>query len=265
MTTILDQIIRYVRRRVAEDKKRFPESAIRQRAEEQGAAAPAHRFRKALEGDGIQIIAEVKKASPSKGLICEDFDPVAIAEEYHRGGAAAISVLTEEKYFQGDIRHLEEISQATGLPTLRKDFIIDEFQIYEAAARSASAVLLITAALSRRQLGDFLALAESLHLDALVEVHDSRDLDKALTAEAGIIGINNRNLKTFRVSTRTSLELVHEIPPHVVRVSESGIDSREDVVEMEQAGFDAVLIGTTLMQARDRAGFLQELRGANVG
>jgi indole-3-glycerol phosphate synthase len=221
-------------------------------------------FYNALNCKGFSIIAEIKKASPSKGIICDDFDFLKIAADYNSGGANAISVLTEETFFQGHCDYLEQISNQIALPTLRKDFIIDEYQIYEAAALGAKAYLLIAAALTDQQLKYLFAIGHNLKLDALVEIHNENELERVLRTDAQIIGINNRNLKTFNVTLETSLNLGSQIPDHIVKVSESGINSRAEILALEQAGFNAALIGETLMRQEDRISCLKLLRGQNV-
>ncbi|MCP5550501.1 MAG: indole-3-glycerol phosphate synthase TrpC [Akkermansiaceae bacterium] len=201
----------------------------------------------------LAVIAEVKKASPSAGVIAEDFDPVAIAEAYAAAGANAISVLTDEKFFQGHLSYLTQIRQAVGVPLLRKDFIVDETQIYEAVVAGADAVLLIVAALTDRELEDLLKVAEDCQLDALVEVHDLDELDRALDTDARIIGVNNRNLKTFEVSLETTERLSQELGPDYILVSESGVHTAEDAGKVRAWGADAILVGEALMRAGDKA------------
>lgn len=219
-------------------------------------------FRQALTGTGISIIAEIKQRSPSAGTICTDFNPATLARAYTAGGAAAISVLTEESAFQGAPEHLIEARLHTSLPVLRKDFIIDEAQIYEAAQLGADAVLLITAITGPEKLRRFIRFADVLGLDSLVEVHSENELDIALQAGASIIGINNRNLDSLKVTLDTSFRLIRIIPKGIITVSESGIRQRHDVLALQQAGFDALLIGETVMRAPDPARKLQELLGA---
>jgi indole-3-glycerol phosphate synthase len=212
---------------------------------------------------GPAVIAEIKKASPSKGLIRKDFDPAWLARRYRAGGAAALSVLTDEPYFQGSLHNLELASAAAPLPCLRKDFTIDEYQIVEARAHRADAILLIAAALSGDELKRFAQAAHALALDVLVEVHTAEELDGVLSAlgESGAdaIGVNNRDLRTFEVNVETSLALVERIPKSVVRVTESGIATREDIARLRKAGFDAFLIGESLMRQPDPGAALAEL------
>jgi indole-3-glycerol phosphate synthase len=205
--------------------------------------------------NGPAVIAEIKKASPSKGLIRADFNVPALARSYFAGGAAALSVLTDEPFFQGSLRNLELASAAVPLPCLRKDFTIDEYQIAEARAHCGDAILLIVAALTNAELKRFSQAAHELALDVLVEVHTGDELDRALAVlgekGADAIGVNNRNLKSFEVSLETSLELVERIPAGVVRVAESGIATAEDLARLRAAGFDAFLIGESLMRQLD--------------
>jgi indole-3-glycerol phosphate synthase len=212
---------------------------------------------------GPAVIAEIKKASPSKGLIRADFDAAWLAGRYQAGGAAALSVLTDEPYFQGSLRNLELASAAVSLPCLRKDFMVDEYQIVEARAHRADAILLIAAALNDAELARLALAAQELELDVLVEVHTTEELDRVLDtlgeSGADAIGVNNRDLKTFEVRLETSLELVQRIPASVVRVAESGISTAEDIARLRAAGFDAFLIGESLMRQTDPASALAEL------
>ncbi len=214
----------------------------------------------ALKGGRLSVIAEIKKASPSKGLICPDFHPAQTAVVYEASGADAISVLTEEAYFQGSSAYLREVRKTVDLPILRKDFIIDPYQIYEAKAIGADAILLIAALLPKEKLKEFARLADSLGLDSLMEVHNERELDAVLNAGAGMIGINNRDLKTFQVDLQTTGRLAKLVPNDRVLVSESGIVTHNDLRAVRSAGADAVLIGETLMRSRDVASTLRELR-----
>jgi indole-3-glycerol phosphate synthase len=216
-------------------------------------------FAGALLAKKPAIIAEVKKASPSKGLLEPDFHPEEIAKRYQKGGAACLSVLTDRKYFQGSLDDLEAARNATTLPALRKDFTIDPVQIYQAAAHGADAILLIAAILEISQLRAFRELATSLGLDALVEVHDADELTRAIDSGAAIIGVNNRNLETFEVTLETSLRLSEKMPPDVIRVSESGIFTRAHIDLLRGAGFHAFLIGEALMKAGDPVAAIQSL------
>ncbi len=258
---ILDDIIAYKRQEVVELRERVPLADVIARARD---AQSTRGFGKALSiGNGIRLIAEVKKASPSKGVIRQDFDPVGIATTYESSGASCISVLTDRRFFQGGLEHLINIRPAVDIPLLRKDFIIDPYQIYEARAAGADAVLLISASLERRQIEDFLGISRGLGMDALVESHTYKDLDKALYAGAAIIGINNRDLRTFTVDIGTTLSLMKDIPKDRIVVSESGISTRDDVVMLEKAGVDAILVGEGLMREKDIAGKVKELLGRN--
>lgn len=218
-------------------------------------------FRKALEQNSPAIIAEIKKASPSKGVLAPDFNPIALALDYQEGGAAALSVLTDESFFQGSLADLSSAREAVRIPVLRKDFTLDEIHILEAAAHGADAVLLIAAILEERKVRELREMAEKFGMAALVEVHDSGEIDKALSAGAGIIGVNNRNLATFEVSLETSLRLVERIPDGVIRISESGIHSAADVRRLQSAGFHAFLVGEHLMKAGNRGEALRALKG----
>jgi indole-3-glycerol phosphate synthase len=232
--------------------------------EELEARAGKHRdghrdFRAALTSHSPAIIGEIKCASPSKGRLVSSFDPASIAKSYQRGGAAALSVLTDREFFQGDLSHLEAARAAVRIPVLRKDFTIDEQHVYQAAAHGADAILLIAAILSVAEMRRFRELATGLGLAALVEVHNGGELDAAIDSGAEIIGVNNRNLHTFEITLATSLELGARIPAGVVKVSESGIGSREDVRRLMEAGFDAFLVGEHLMRAADPAAALEAL------
>jgi indole-3-glycerol phosphate synthase len=219
-------------------------------------------FTKAIKRDsseGIKLIGELKKASPSKGVIRKDFDPLEIARIYEDAGAAAISVLTEEDYFMGSLSYLEMLKERIRLPLLRKDFLFDEYQIYESRASRADAVLLIDAILSRSQAEELIGLATELNLSVLYEVHHYKELERALDLDVSIIGINNRNLKTLEIDLNTTMELLKDIPEGKIVVSESGINTKEDVRFIESLPVDAILIGTALMQAADIEGKIKEL------
>jgi indole-3-glycerol phosphate synthase len=219
-------------------------------------------FRAALAARPPAIIAEIKKASPSKGTLVEEFVPARIARAYESGGAACLSVLTDEAFFQGSLADLEAARAAVSLPVLRKDFTIDPVQILEAAAHGADAILLIAAILSARQLRDFREAAARYRLSALVEVHSRRELDAAIESGASLIGVNNRNLSTFEVSLDTSLALAEHVPPGPLLVSESGIHHAADIIRLRAAGYHAFLVGEHLMKSADPAGALRKLVGA---
>jgi len=217
-------------------------------------------FRAALQlGDGVAIIAEVKKASPSAGIIAPDFNPLSQAREYARGGAHALSVLTDEKYFGGHLAYLKQIREQVDLPLLRKDFIVHELQVYESVIAGADAILLIVASLDDAMLRALYEKAKACQLDVLVEVHDLAEMERALELGADLIGINNRNLKTFDVDLATTEALAEEVPNDTVAVSESGIRTAEDVRRVRAAGVNAVLVGETLMRAKNVPAKLAEL------
>ena len=223
---------------------------------------PRRGFRKALiEHRNVSLIAEAKKASPSKGVIQPDFDPVKIAVAYKNGGAQALSILTDEQFFQGSLEFIPLVRAAVDLPVLRKDFIIHEIQIEQSWNYGADAVLLIAAILDPVQIKDYLAYAAELGLDALVEVHDEHELEKALGAGSRLIGINNRNLNDFSVDLETTFRLNKEVPPGIPVVSESGIKSHEDIRRLADQGIEAVLVGETLMRASDRSQAVKDLMG----
>ncbi len=246
--TVLADIVAATRRRVGECRSKADLRELEKRA----AAHVPRGFRRALESAGragIAIIAELKKASPSRGLIRSDFDPATLARELEQAGAAALSVLTDEEFFQGSLGNLRTGSASTRLPCLRKDFIVDEFQLLEARANCADAVLLIVAALEETELKALAAKAVEYELDVLCEVHDAEELSRAVDAGCGIIGVNNRDLKTFKVELATALRLAEQIPSDVLAVAESGIESGADIARLRAAGYGAFLIGETLMRA----------------
>ena len=218
-------------------------------------------FEKALQSEDIAFICEIKRASPSKGIISEEFPYIDIAKDYETAGAEAISVLTEPYYFKGDDRYLQEIADTISIPLLRKDFTVDSYMIYEAKVLGASAVLLICAILDRDALYEYIGVAHSLGLSALVEAHTEAEVDMALAAGARIIGVNNRNLKTFEVDINLSERLGKMIPREIIFVSESGVRTAEDINRLRQSGVDAVLVGETLMRSTDKKAALAELRG----
>ncbi len=214
----------------------------------------------ALKGKNVRLIAEVKKASPSRGVLCPDFDAVRLANTYAGNGATAISVLTEERYFEGSVEHMAEIKNSVrSLPILRKDFVFEPYQIYESRLHGADALLLIVAMLSKDRLGELISLSHRLGMKCLVEVHDEEELERALQSGAGIIGINNRDLRTFKVKLETTRRLRPLIPDDRIVVSESGIRSGDDVRRMREWGVDAILVGETLVTAADVAAKMREL------
>lgn len=254
---ILERIVEARRESVAHRKRVLPEAALRMAVEKK--VAPPRDFASALTGPGIRIIAELKKASPSRGLIRSDFAPALLAADFERAGAAALSVLTEEDFFSGSLADLKEASRVTKIPILRKDFILDPWQVWETRASGADSFLLIAAVLDDETFRALLTLGRSLKMEPLVEVHSRKELERVLSAGAQIIGVNNRDLQDFSVHLKTSLELVQAIPQDCIAVSESGLRTREDLVRLNQAGFDAFLIGEHLMQHADPAQALRTL------
>jgi indole-3-glycerol phosphate synthase len=258
MSSILDRIVAYKRQEVAAARQRVPPADLQARA---GAAPPPRDFRAALEaGPGIGVIAEVKKASPSAGVIRADFDPVAVARAYAAGGAACISVLTDGPSFGGSLQDLEHVRAAVELPLLRKDFVLDPYQLLEARAAGADAVLLIAEILDDEALPRLLRQAAELGLQALVELYDRANLPRVLAAGARLVGVNNRDLRTFEVRLEHTLELAREVPPGVCLVSESGIRGGADVQRLRAAGVRAILVGETLMRCPDVGAKLLELK-----
>ncbi len=257
--TVLDELAAEARRRVEAAKEEVPLEEMRRRS----SAAPRAEgfpFEEALRGKGMSFICEVKKASPSKGVISEPFPYLDIAREYEAAGASCISVLTEPSRFLGDLRHLSEISSEVAVPVLRKDFVVDEYMVHEARCAGASAVLLICSLLDERELRRLIRVCDSLSLSALVEAHDEAEVKKALSCGARVVGVNNRNLRDFTVDHRNCLRLRPLVPEGVLFVAESGIRTRQDVEDLERNGVDAVLIGEALMRSDDRAAKLRELR-----
>jgi indole-3-glycerol phosphate synthase len=257
--TVLDRIIEARRTSIAHRKKSLPEAAVRYGAK---AAEPVRGFSAALSRDALNVIAELKKASPSRGLIRADFDPVALAKGFEAAGAAALSVLTEEDFFQGELKYMRVARAAVEIPVLRKDFIIDPWQVWEARATNADSFLLIVAALGDTLLGELLALGRELGMEPLVEVHTREELERALNLGARIVGVNNRNLHTLAVRIETSIELIAEIPDSCIAVCESGLRSHDDLVRLRAAGFDAFLIGEHLMTQPDPGAALRVLLDA---
>ena len=258
MANILEEIAEYKRGFVAECKRRQSAQDIRLRA---GDSPDPLDFLAALQGEDIALIAEVKKASPSKGIIREDFHPERIAETYAENGARCLSVLTDEAYFQGADAYLQAARAACGLPALRKDFTVDEYQLYETRVLGADAILLIVSLMDGSQLADYVGLAGELQMAALVEVHDAGELDRAKRAGAQLIGVNNRDLKTFKTTLDTTFELLDYMPSDALVVSESGINHREDVKRLAEAGVNAILVGEALMRERDIGAKVRELLG----
>lgn len=256
IASVLDRIVAARRASLERQKLRVPLAALERRAAE----TPACRdFARALAEEGIHIIAELKKASPSRGILRENYNPAVLAAVLERAGAAALSILTEEEFFSGSLEHLENARAVSRLPLLRKDFILDEYQVLEARAAGADAFLLIASILDEATLQRLLAFGRALGLAALVEVHDEAELDRALQAGVQMIGVNNRDLRTFTVSLDTSLRLIERIPDDRTAVTESGLRSGDDLRRLRDAGFDGFLIGEFLMQAMNPADALKEL------
>ena len=260
--TILDELADYAKKRVAEEKQKISLEEIRQSALSLPKGDFA--FEKALKKEDIAFICECKKASPSKGIIAENFPYLDIAREYERAGADCISVLTEPKWFLGKDEYLSEISSLVKIPCLRKDFVVDEYMIYEANILGASAVLLICSILTKEEIKRYISICDGLGLSALVEAHDEKEVQMALESGARIIGVNNRNLKDLSVDTDNSNKLRSLIPEDVIYVSESGIKEASDVQSLREAGVNAVLVGETLMRARDKEQKLKELKGIKI-
>ena len=259
MIKMLEEIVEKTKERLIESKKSKSLDQLKEEVQKLEITQDFP-FKKALSEDEISIIAEVKRASPSKGLIAEDFDYLTIAKEYEEAGASAISVLTEPYFFKGSNDYLKEISQCVSVPTLRKDFVIDEYMIWEAKALGASAVLLIVSILSIVELKKFLDLAHDLGLSAIVETHDGDEIRTALNVGAEIVGVNNRDLTDFTVNIENSISLRRCVSGDVIFISESGIKTPEDVRKLKENDVDAVLIGETLMKSEDKKSMISELK-----
>jgi len=256
--TVLDRILEARLAEVEHRKKVLPQTALKYGV---AAATPLRDFTAALTRPGLNVLAELKPASPSRGIIRDPFDPVALATSLESAGAVALSVLTEGEFFRGTLKNLRDARKAIQIPVLRKDFIFDPWQVWETRANDADSFLLIVAALTDNQLAELLALGREIKMEPVVEVHTPAELDRALAAGAKIIGVNNRNLKTLDVRVETSFELIEKIPDECIAVSESGISSHDEIVKLRAAGFDAFLIGTSLMLAPDPAAALSSLLG----
>jgi indole-3-glycerol phosphate synthase len=260
MILTLRDLVDAARESTAGRRARIPLASVRAEAELNAAEAGGPgRFRGALEGPGVAVIAEVKGASPLRGSLRAEFEPVDIAKGYEDNGAAAISVLTEERFFAGSLGHLEAVSRVVELPVMRKDFVTEFYQVYEAAAAGASAVLLIVEILARSQLQELAEAGRSVGLDALVELHRPDSIDAAMSAASGLIGVNNRNLETMKVDLEHSLKIAPFLPDGILRVSESGIENVADIRRLRAAGYDAALVGTALVAAPDPNAVLQDL------
>ena len=259
---ILNSIVSQRRKDLEEIKRRFPIRRLKNVVDHLK-RSPARSFRKALSGKGLNLICEIKRASPSEGVLREDFQPLRIASLYEHAGAAAISVLTEPHFFKGRTSYLKTIRQVTSVPLLRKDFIFETYQIYETALLEADAFLLISSLLTEEELKLLIDLGEELGMDALVEVHADEDLKKAIQAGAKIVGINNRNLKTLEVDPDRSRQLLPHIPKGIVRVVESGLTTHDQLLSYRSIGADAFLIGTAIMKAPDMVGTIESLLGTD--
>ena len=257
--TILDKLADHARERVAEAEKLHPLDEIKAKA----LALPKgeFEFEKALRKDDIAFICECKKASPSKGIIAEDFPYLQIAQEYEKAGADCISVLTEPKWFLGSSDYLREIAEKVSIPCIRKDFTVDSYMIYEAKILGAKAVLLICSILTEAQIKEYIAICDELGMSALVEAHDEKEVAMAVRCGARLIGVNNRNLKDFTVDTSNSRRMRELVPDDIIFVSESGVKNAEDIALLRKSGTNAVLIGETLMKAEDKTEKLKELKG----
>ena len=255
---ILDELAEYARVRVKENKKKASLEEIKEKAY----ALPKgdFEFERALKKKGVSFICEVKKASPSKGVIAEDFPYLDIAREYEAAGADCISVLTEPKWFLGSDIYLKEITDDVSVPVIRKDFVVDEYMIYEAKLLGAKAVLLICSILDKETIQRYIGICDEIGISALVEAHDEREIEQAISAGARMIGVNNRNLKNFSVDMSNSKKLRSYVPENIVYVAESGVKNRNDIAILEELGLDAVLIGETLMRANDKKTMLDSLR-----
>jgi indole-3-glycerol phosphate synthase len=259
--TVLDRILEARLAEVEHRKKVLPQTALKYGV---AAATPLRDFSTALTRPGLNVLAELKPASPSRGVLREPFDPVALATSLESAGASALSVLTEGEFFRGTLKNLRDARKNIKIPVLRKDFIFDPWQVWETRANDADSFLLIVAALADAQLSELLALGREIKMEPLVEVHTPAELDRALRVGAKIIGVNNRNLKTLDVRVETSFELIEQIPEDCIAVSESGISSNAEITKLRAAGYDAFLIGTSLMLAPDPAAALSALIGSEI-
>jgi indole-3-glycerol phosphate synthase len=259
---VLERILESRRAEVEHRKRVLPETALKYGVK---AAQPLRNFCAALERDALNVLAELKPASPSRGVIRDPFDPVALAQNLESAGASALSVLTEGEFFLGSLKNMRDARQVVRLPVLRKDFIFDSWQVWESRANDADSFLLIVAILGDGELRELMALGRELGMEPLVEVHDGEELDRALAAGARIIGVNNRDLKTLKVNVETSFKLIERIPDECIAVSESGLRTHDDLVKLRAAGFDAFLVGTHLMLSSDPAAALRALLSPAAG
>ena len=257
--TILDELAAYAKERTEANKAKISLAEVREKA----LALPSSEFtfEKALAKEGMSFICECKKASPSKGIIAEDFPYLEIAKDYEKAGADCISVLTEPKWFLGSDKYLQEIASTVKIPCLRKDFTVDEYMIYEAKVLGASAVLLICSILSTSQIKEYIDICDSMGLTAIVETHNEDEIHSALEAKARVVGVNNRNLKDFTVDTGNSANLRKIVPENILFVAESGIKDHSDVAKLQSIGADAILVGETMMRSPDKAAMLKALKG----
>jgi len=254
--TVLDRILEARRTEVEHRKKVLPLTALKYGVK---AATPLRDFSAALAKPGLNVIAELKPASPSRGVIRDPFDPAGLAQTLESAGAAALSVLTESEFFRGSLKNLRDARKASALPALRKDFIFDPWQVWEARANDSDSFLLIVAALNDNQLSELLALGRELGMEPLIEVHTREELERVVSVDAKIIGVNNRDLKTLEVHVQTSFDLIEHIPESCIAVSESGLRSHHDLQKLRAAGFDAFLIGEQLMLAADPGAALAQI------
>ena len=260
-TLILDEIVKNKLKEVAERKKEVPLAVLESKL---AASTPTRNFRKAISSSGrINIIAEIKKASPSAGVMIEDFSLEELARIYEKNGASALSILTDQKFFRGELKDLEKARKASSLPILAKEFIVDAYQIYEAKTRGADAILLIARILDKEELKKYLDLASRLDLDCLVEIHAEEEWQKIKDLPVDIVGINNRNLENFKVDLKMSFNLIKKIPLDKIVVSESGINNKKDIYRLQKVGVDAFLIGEALLKSKNVGKKLRELKMVN--
>jgi indole-3-glycerol phosphate synthase len=260
--SVLDRILEARRAEVERRKRVLPETALKYGVK---AATPLRDFSAALCRDGLNVLAELKPASPSRGVLRDPFEPVSLAQSFESAGACALSVLTEAEFFRGSLKNLRDARKSIQLPVLRKDFIFDPWQVWETRANDADSFLLIAATLEDGLLRDLLVVGRELRMEPLVEIHTAQELDRALAVGARIIGVNNRDLKTLTTRVETSLELIERIPDDCIAVSESGLRTHEDLVKLRAAGFDSFLIGTHLMLSPDPASALSSLLHPSPG
>ena len=253
---ILDDIVEYKKGELKNTRELIPLVELQHKLKDM--QSPLDFYSIAIADSSPKIISEIKKASPSKGIICENFDPIKIAKSYEVNGASAISILTDEKFFQGSLDYLSQIRTVVNIPLLRKDFTIDPYQIYEARAHGADIVLLIAAILDKDQIKEYLEIVDSLNMNAIVEIHNHEELDKVIDTGCKIIGINNRNLKTFEVDLSTTVELIKYIPEDILVISESGISDLDDIRMLRKLGVNTFLIGESFMKSGDPGGTLQK-------